>query len=71
MSKAARQPGYYWCRFHVDAEPRIAQWTDEFGDDGWQIIGFDALFSDRDFIEIDERPIERQEAMPVYREAQE
>lgn len=59
---AEREPGFYWVRILSDMEWEPAQWDGR----AWTVLG---SLADRPTVaEIDERRIERQEDMPVYRE---
>lgn len=71
MSTAAqtRATGFYWVRQPHGWEP--AYWDREAAGKGWwEILGDTDRYNDVVFAEIDERPIQRQPEMPVYKETQ-
>lgn len=65
MSKPDRQDGFYWVRDKLRGKWRVAEWREG---SYWLVAGLPHAFSDDNVgAEIDERRIERQEAMPVFR----
>ena len=53
-----REPGYYWVKIYNDWE--IAEWSV-----CWERIGYEMVFDDSAFEEIDENRIEREPSLTI------
>jgi hypothetical protein len=59
-----REPGYYWVKSDLGNWKIGEYYTDKDGNQIWLFIYNSIVFEDEDFIEIDERRIERIESDP-------